>query len=363
MSADFSVLSNLSLLTIDNALKNPLPFVLLFSIYFLAALGCIVGANLDSKTASLGSIRIVHMKQFQSFKEVPKKASGIAKFLRAFFLITNFCMVTMSICILMVSLTTFDNIVHWLFGAVGNILLVVYATFQLLMCGLGISMIGSISIAGSDRSLFVLWLALALTAIVMNAKGLEFSLHGEMAIPFHGTEDAVSIFGTFWKVAELGDKEHVMELLPSNTTCSVDVFDDENEGNVAAQVECANDLLEQVDGYLLVMGVCHILVLALLVPSGMASYVQWSLWRKRSRYAAAVASVEPTTSATAIVRPNSVKNIVENANNTDKVNADAKAIFAKDLSHAERAKLASAHSLRAGFVGGAQKHKLLFPFF
>jgi hypothetical protein len=61
LSADFSAFTRVDLFTLDNILANPLPFVLLFTMYFLAALGCLMGSNLDSRV-SHESDRIVNMK-------------------------------------------------------------------------------------------------------------------------------------------------------------------------------------------------------------------------------------------------------------------------------------------------------------
>jgi hypothetical protein len=284
-SADFSVLRNAELLTIDNVLANPTPFVVLFSIYFLAGVGCVVGSYEDGRSQLLQASRIDNMRQFRSFVEVPRKPSHFVEIVRGIFLTTNIVLVILSVGTLLVGVWSFDGIVHWVFGPTGHVLLVTYACFQLLMCLFGTAMIGTIPFMGSHRPLHHLWLAFAAFFFVVNAEGLNFAVQGEVKIPFHGTEDAASIFGAFWAAAEPKARKLVLKQLSSNTTCSLNVFDDVEKDDAVARDECANELLSHFDGYLIFMGACHIACLCLLIPSGVISYRHWSTWRKRHQHA------------------------------------------------------------------------------
>jgi hypothetical protein len=285
-TADWSALGNFSLFTIDNILENPLPFILLFVLYFLAGVGCVLGTNVDSQSKTLSSLRIVHIHQFRAFKEVPRKPSGRTKLLRAFFLTSNCCLVLLSVAVFIVGASSFESTFNWIFGDLGNFILITYGCFQLLVTVIGPFIIGMFKGFGAYRPLFTLWLVLCISFLLMNYLALEFAQHETINVPGSfciGVDtawcerDVIYVFGTFWNSTKVEAREQVLEMLPVNTTCS-------QVPEVPMTNECAYDLYAQFDGYLLFMGMSHIVMLSLLIPSGIFSYLQWSSWRKRNKH-------------------------------------------------------------------------------
>jgi hypothetical protein len=409
-------------ITFDQVLANPLPCILLFSVYFLAAIGVLLGTAKDSRSAPLRETRIAHMKQFLTFKEVPQKPSTVVKAVRHLFLITNALLALLSVAILLVGATNVSGMVHWLFGTTGITLLVVYASFQLWMCALGPFLVGSISNTGSLKRQCVLWFALATVAYFMNLKGMELYYQGDITFPFYGSEvpsfhhivipsflpsflplshsflpsakpflssnhpfltsflqtiqDVVNIIGRFWTAAKPKERSLILEKLPSNTACHLHVFNDENEGDATAR-ECANELMQHIDMYLVVMAGNHLWLLSLYIPSGMWACMHWHLWRQRTQHAALVSWASAQALATeindaipapqeiaskAVAATSEVLNAEVNQRSQRsqrKATEELNEMIKKDISHKERAKLASQYSFHAGFVALAQKHRFL----
>jgi hypothetical protein len=377
-SADFSALTNFSLFTIDNILANPLPFVVMFSLYFLAGMGCILGTNVDSASKELSSRRIVHMHQFRAFKEVPRKPSNKTRMIRAFFLTSNICMVMLSLGILFVGANNFESTFNWIFGDLGNFGLMSYACFQLLMTVIGPFIIGMFKGFGAYRPLFTLWLVLGISFFIMNFLALEFVQREKIIVPgslcvgvdtTYCERDVFYIFQTFWNSTETEVREKVLNVLPLNTTCSEAV-------EVPMTRECAYDLFAQFNGYLLFMGMSHIILLCLLVPSGVISYTQWSSWRKRNKH------MVPLTKDDLLKEAAEAKAEAENAKVESKVlnQAPSKVLDKKEVEgqaallvqkvrndkntpKTVKFKLAMGFAANAGLSAIAAQHKLLSIYF
>ena len=373
-SADFSALTNFSLFTIDNILANPLPFVVLFSLYFLAGMGCILGTNVDSASKELSSQRIVHMHQFRAFKEVPRKPSDKTRTIRAFFLTSNICMVMLSTGILFVGANNFESTFNWIFGDLGNFGLMSYACFQLLLTVIGPFIIGMFKGFGAYRPMFTLWLVLGISFFIMNFLALEFVQREKIVVPGSlcvGVDtawcerDVFYIFQTFWNSTATEVREQVIEVLPLNTTCSEVV-------EVPMTQECAYDLFAQFDGYLLFMGMSHIILLSLLMPSGFVSYLQWNSWRKRNKHMVpltkddllkeaekAKLEAEKKKAGAKVLQRASTKVMLKTEVDDQAALLAQKVLNDKDTPRFTKLKLSIGFAANAGLAAIAEQHKLL----
>jgi hypothetical protein len=210
----------------------------------------------------------------------------ITKLVRAVFLTSNFCLLMLSIGVALVGIVNLGSTATWMFGNVGSMLLLTYACFQVLMVVLGPFTIGVFKASGTQRPLFALWLVLGLIFLLMNFYTMQFGLHGEISAPgalcgdtssawCH--RDVVDVVEIFWSECREGCREDALTELPADTTCSLDL-------DVPMTDDCAYDVYDLFNSYVLFMGITHFVILVILVPSGLASYVQWMRWRDRSKH-------------------------------------------------------------------------------
>jgi hypothetical protein len=233
-SADFSAFTRLDLFTVENVLKNPAPFLLLFALYFLAAVGCLLGSFMDSESKAFQSGRATSMLQLNSYAQIPGHIPFGAKMCASVFLVANAMFALLALAVGAMGLTTFHSTFNWVFGNVGNGALLVYAFFQLLMVLIGLRFTGIIPGVGSHRAFFVVWLVLGAVFVWANVYVLEISRNGAVLVPRalcpgNGAEEEVTAFcrrswfsfaKTFWEMASLTNRRRIFELHFEPASCT-----------------------------------------------------------------------------------------------------------------------------------------------
>jgi hypothetical protein len=183
MSADFSSVTNVGLITADNVLKNPLPFLFLFTLYFLMGMGIILGSKLDASSKEVQSDRVSNMLQFDSYRQVVKDVPLWARLIRSIFLVANFFLALLAITVGVCGITTFDSTFHWIFGNHGNFALIAYACSQLIVFLMGLYQIGIIPGKGSHHLSFGLWLILGISIFLLHVVLLNLAQNNAIRVP------------------------------------------------------------------------------------------------------------------------------------------------------------------------------------
>ncbi len=182
-SADFSAFTRLDLFTMANILLNPMPFMLIFVFYFLAAVGVILGSHMETSSKKLQSIRATSMLEVSSFRQIKDQIPAWARILWAVFTVANVILIMLTISVGVIGLATLDSAFNWFFGNVGNGSLLVYALFQLLMVLLGQKVVGLFPGLGLHRVSFLIWLVLGVAFLWTNVYLLQLGQYGYILMP------------------------------------------------------------------------------------------------------------------------------------------------------------------------------------
>jgi hypothetical protein len=183
MSADFSTVTNLGLITADNVLKNPLPFLFLFTLYFLMGMGIILGSKLDASSKEIQSDRVANMLQFDSYRQIVKEVPLWARLIRSIFLVANIFLALLAIAAGVCGISTFGSTFHWIFGNHGNFALIAYACSQFIMFLVGLYQIGIIPGKGSHHLSFGLWLVLGISIFLLHVFWLNLAQNNAVRVP------------------------------------------------------------------------------------------------------------------------------------------------------------------------------------
>ncbi len=234
-SADFSAATNLALITVDNILQNPLPFVFLFTLYFLTGMGVILGSKLDSSSKVNHSERLANMLQFDSYRQVQIKMPLRVSVIRAMFLVANGFLVMLAIVVIVCGISTFDSTFHWIFGNLGNYTVIAYACSQFGMCVMGLYLIGVIPGKGSHRLSCGVWFLLGVSILLLHVYGLTLAQDGVVHVPAvfcppgssAGDDDSHiclqswrSILLPFWNGTEPEERQKVFETHFQGLNCT-----------------------------------------------------------------------------------------------------------------------------------------------
>ncbi len=182
-SADFTAFTRLDLFTLANIVLNPMPFVLIFALYFLAAVGVMLGAHMDHSSTALQSIRATSTLEVSSYFQMKDQIPKRARVFWAVFTVANTILVLLTVAVGVIGLATFDSAFNWLFGNLGNGAFLVYASFQLLMVLLGQKSVGLFPGLGLHRAHFILWLLLGVAFLWTNMYLLQLGQHGAVLMP------------------------------------------------------------------------------------------------------------------------------------------------------------------------------------
>jgi hypothetical protein len=183
-SADFQAFTRVQLITVENMRQNPLPFILLFLLYFLAGMGVILGAKLDAASSkNIQSDRIPDMLMFDSYRDLIIAFPLSARLIRTTFIMANVCLLLLAIALVVCGSITLDSTFNWIFGNLGNVVLIGYAVTQCGMVLLGLYLIGMIPSKGLHRTSLAIWIVLGIVLLLLNSYGLTLALQGEVHLP------------------------------------------------------------------------------------------------------------------------------------------------------------------------------------
>jgi hypothetical protein len=182
-SADFSAFTRLDLFTLENVMLNPMPLMLIFALYFLAAVGVMLGSHMDTSSKELQSLRATSMLEVSSYKQIKDQIPAEARVFWAVFTVANAILVMLTIAVGVIGLATFDSAFNWLFGNFGNGALLVYAFFQLWVVLLGQKIVGLFPGVGLHRVSFVIWLVFGVAFLWTNVYLLQLGQHGAVLMP------------------------------------------------------------------------------------------------------------------------------------------------------------------------------------
>jgi hypothetical protein len=182
-SADFTAATSVELITVENILENPLPFVFLFTLYFLTGMGVILGSKLDASSKVSQSDRLANMLQFDSYRQIQIKVPLLVRVTRAMFLVANMVLALLAIVVGVCGLVTFDSTFHWIFGNLGNYAVIAYACSQCGMCALGLFLIGVVPGKGSHRLCSGVWLLLGVSILLLHVYGLTLAQDRVVRVP------------------------------------------------------------------------------------------------------------------------------------------------------------------------------------
>jgi hypothetical protein len=239
-SADFSAFTRLDLFTVENVLKNPRPFLLLFALYFLAAVGCLMGSFMDSKRKAVLSGHATSMLQLNSYIQSRGPIPFGAEVCMSVFLVANALFALLTLAVGTMGLVTLHSTLNWVFGNVGNSAILACAFFQLLMLLIGLRLTGIIPGVGSNRAFFVVWLVFGAVFLWMNVYLLQIGHSGTVLVPRalcpaadDGADEEVAAFcrrswfsftKTFWKIASLTNRRKIYEAHFESTNCTSSEF-------------------------------------------------------------------------------------------------------------------------------------------
>jgi hypothetical protein len=182
-SGDFSAFTRLDLFTLENILLNPMPFMIIFVCYFSAAVGVMLGSQMDTSSKALQSIRAKSMLEVRSYRQIKDQIPAWTRFVWAVFTVANVILVMLTIAVGVIGLATLDSAFNWFFGNIGNGSLLVYAFFQLLMVLLGQKVVGLFPGLGLHRVSFLIWLVLGVAFLWTNVYLLQLGQYGYILMP------------------------------------------------------------------------------------------------------------------------------------------------------------------------------------
>ena len=108
-SADFSAFTRLDLFTLENILLNPMPLMLIFALYFLAAVGVMLGSHMDTSSKALQSLRATSMLKVSSYKQIKGQIPAGARVFWAVFTVANAILIMLTIAVGVIGVATFGK--------------------------------------------------------------------------------------------------------------------------------------------------------------------------------------------------------------------------------------------------------------
>jgi hypothetical protein len=292
VSADFSALNNLDLLTVDNLLESPLVLMVLSGLYFFAAVASVLGTRADSSSKNIQGKKLKYMNSFRSYKEVSKAVPVKIRVARSIFTTSSGVLLGTSFGLLVLAATSFDSAFNWLFGDLGNYMLITYAGVQITLCIVGLRMVGVIPGGDSNLNLLLGWLFVLAGCFVQNGLGQQLAVQHEITLPgAFCAESKVEglcirskrdLFDMFWNATTVESRQKIYEKRLPTLNCTGATSSE--PASLALTDFCRDDLSDQFVGYLDMLTAFQLFFLALLVVSGVVAYRHWVQFRKRSNH-------------------------------------------------------------------------------
>ncbi len=107
-SADFSVFTRLDLFTLKNISLTPMPFVPIFALYFLTAVGVMLGSHMDNSSKALQSIHATSLLEFSSYMQSKDQIPAGTRVFWAVFTVAIAIFVMLTMAVGVIGLATFD---------------------------------------------------------------------------------------------------------------------------------------------------------------------------------------------------------------------------------------------------------------
>jgi hypothetical protein len=193
---------------------------------------------------------------------------------------------------LLLGASSFDSAFNWLFGDLGNFTLITYAGVQVILCVIGLRMVGVVSRGDSNLNLLLGWLFFGAGCFFQNGLGKQLAAQHEITLPgaFCAeskvgelcTRSQREFFDIFWNATTAETRQKIYEEHLPTLNCT-DATSSDPASLVLTDV-CREELYDQFMGYLDFLTSFQLFFLALLVVSGVVTYRHWVQFRKRSNH-------------------------------------------------------------------------------